>query len=161
MRHNWLILTAALVGLPLVKSAEAQGQFAPTPGITLPGQQFPVSPYINLLRPGSSPFLNYYGLVRPQFTFQGAITGLNQQVAANQALITTGIGGNPGIPITGHEAVFLNTTGYFLTNTFGRGAGSQGLAPGVLRGGVGGAANLPGGGAGGAVPAGRGAPPAR
>jgi hypothetical protein len=160
MQRFLLIVTLALVGLPLLSGTSAWGQFLPGPGVSLPVQQSPVSPYINLLRPGSSPFVNYYGLVRPQFTFQSAIAGLNQQVLTNQAIITTGLGGSPGVPITGHEAVFLNTSGYFLTNNSVRGAIGQGLAPGAF--GRGGAAVGVGGanpmGSGVAAPATRGAP---
>src|SRR4051812_18227610 len=39
-----------------------------------------VSPYLNLLRPGNSPALNYYGLVRPQFQTNADLLGLQQRM---------------------------------------------------------------------------------
>jgi hypothetical protein len=127
MKRNLLVLAIAVSGSLVLNQAPARGQFGP--GIGQPYLPPPVSPYINLLRGGSSTFLNYYGIVRPQFAFQNAIGTLNQEVTANQAAITTGLGGNPGVLYTGHSAVFLNTSGYFLTNTAGRVVGGQGGAP--------------------------------
>ena len=47
-----------------------------------------VSPYLNLLRPGASPAINYYGLVRPQQQFQSDIGQLDQQSSALQQGVT-------------------------------------------------------------------------
>ncbi|HEY2785843.1 MAG TPA: hypothetical protein VGJ05_12815 [Fimbriiglobus sp.] len=76
------------------------------------------SPYLNLLRNGGSPALNYFGIVRPeqqfaqqQFQFRQQLQQTNQAVqAVNQAVIA---GGDPNIPETGHAAVFNNTLHYF------------------------------------------------
>src|SRR5262245_33245992 len=42
-----------------------------------------VSPYLNLLRRGGSPALNYYTLVRPQNQFYQSLQQLQQDVGAN------------------------------------------------------------------------------
>jgi hypothetical protein len=107
-------LVASVVGIVIVlalavPSAMAQ-VYQPRPaGYGSP----PVSPYINLLRPGQSPAINYYGIVRPTVNFQNSIAGLQQQetqtnaqlAATDQALLT--------LPQTGHSAVFMSYSHYF------------------------------------------------
>jgi hypothetical protein len=70
-----------------------------------------VSPYLNLLRPGNSAGVNYYGLVKPQVEFRNNIQALQQQVTNNQTAITDLT--NATLPTTGHSTTFLNTGGYF------------------------------------------------
>jgi hypothetical protein len=122
------------------------------PGISVQNRPL-ISPYINLLRNNPTGFtnpalnaINYYGLVQPQFAFQGTINGLQQQVANNQQLITTGLGAATTVPMTGHPAYFLTNGGYFLNNLRGGPTGFAGGAGGA--GGLG-AAGLTGRGAGG------------
>jgi hypothetical protein len=91
-----------------------------------------VSPYINLVRPGAAPAINYYGIVRPEIAFRNSIGQLQSDVDANRQLITTGRdagGAVAGGLATGHSAVFLNTGGYFLSSAGGVGAG-RGTTPG-------------------------------
>lgn len=111
------VLLAALCGLVWGEN-RALGQFGPQPGISVPplGGGPALSPYINLLRntPALSGVagqtaLNYYGLTQPAFGFYNMIGGLQQQVGLNQQLIVSGLGGNMGIPLTGHPAGFLNS----------------------------------------------------
>src|SRR5262245_23944289 len=85
-----------------------------------PRTQPPVSPYLNLLRPGNSAGVNYYGLVRPQMEFRNNIQNLQQQVANNQADISNLT--TAQLPTTGHATSFLNTGGYFGTRQGGTGA---------------------------------------
>jgi hypothetical protein len=106
-----------LVGLVLaltVAAGPARAQYPVNsrgvPGYTSP----PVSPYINLLRSGSNPAINYYGLVRPQFQFQNSITGLQQQVTTldqTQAEAEAGV-----LPSTGHPVQFFNYSHYYSTS---------------------------------------------
>jgi hypothetical protein len=101
-----------------------------------------ISPYINLLRNnpiglnnGTLGALNYYGLVQPQLAFQGQIGNLQQQVATNQQMITTGLGATTGVPVTGHPAYFLTSGGYFLTSLRGPNTGFGGGGTGYPGGG--------------------------
>jgi hypothetical protein len=121
----------------------ALGQVGLRPGISTPFQGPVVSPYINLLRnnPGftgvaGQTAVNLYGIARPDIGFYGAIGGLQQQVDVNQQLITTGLGGTAGIPVTGHPVGFLNNRSYFLT--FSGYGGAGGFGRGGLGGGYGG-----------------------
>jgi hypothetical protein len=84
------------------------------PGGVNPGLSPTVSPYLNLLRGGTAPAINYYGLVRPQFAFASELYGLQQQVntlgqqvSAEEAAAT---------PVsTGHRSGFMTHTRYFQT----------------------------------------------
>jgi hypothetical protein len=87
-----------------------------------------VSPYLNLLRRGNSPGVNYYGLVRPQIETRNS---LRAQQATNAALASLASPTDPetGLPVSGHLAVFQNTGGYFLSSTGGVRAPSR--SPGL------------------------------
>ena len=112
-RVIWAMLVLGLC----VAGASAQPPVGPRPltGVNTP----PVSPYLNLLRPGTSPGINYYGLVRPQIDFQNSVQALQSQFgyAQQAAGLQTG---DPGT--TGHPVYFLNYSAYFL-NTTGQPAG--------------------------------------
>ncbi len=126
-----------------------------------PFNQPRVSPYLNLLRQGASPGINYYDLVRPQQNFQAGIVGLQQQNQLNQALITgvltggIGAGGNVGVLTTGQSFGFQNHLVYFQNqNRFGAGGvGGAGAGGAPATGGGGFGFGTVGGGAG--APAGR------
>jgi hypothetical protein len=108
-RFVWATLAAALL---IAADARAQPPLGPRPltGVNTP----PVSPYLNLLRPGTSPAINYYGLVRPEVNFMNSVQALQAQLGyAQQAAGVTQFG-EPGT--TGHPAFFLNHTGYFLNS---------------------------------------------
>ncbi len=138
---------AALLAAALLFPAAATAQGL-RPGIA-PNTRPAFSPYLNLLRPGTSPALNYYGLVRPELAFRDSIQTLQGDVATNRRLITTGQGGAAGEVTTGHNARYLNTGGYFLNMTGGTGGTGGGGTP------AGRPAGLQGGGAraGGKAPA--------
>jgi hypothetical protein len=72
----------------------------------------PVSPYLNLLRPGINPAINYFGSVRPQLQYNAAINSLEQQVTASKVANTAAE--NASVPQTGHPIQFLNYRQYFL-----------------------------------------------
>jgi hypothetical protein len=113
------VLVVLSLGL-VAPSARAQ---APTPPRTAGPA---VSPYLNLLRRGSDPAINYYGLVRPQVDFRNSIQNLQQQVSAQAA--GTGLEGQAaGLPPTGHAVQFMSYGGYFGRSLIG----SAGRAPGA------------------------------
>src|SRR5262249_23468152 len=92
------------------------------------------SPYLNLLRSGSSPAINYYGIVRPEITFGNSLyqLGLQQNILQGQQ---TDLGNQQSalaayttLPATGHGTGFQTQNRYFMTNGgIGQGAG---FAPG-------------------------------
>jgi hypothetical protein len=89
------------------------------PGITRPT----FSPYLNLTNRNVDPAVTYYGIVKPQFTTNRAIQGLQTQVAAsaNQQMNELQPAVDPGLPATGQQTYFLNTGGYFLNSRPGAG----------------------------------------
>jgi len=78
-----------------------------------------VSPYLNLLRRGQSPALNYYNLVRPQNQFYQSIQQLQQDVGTNAQDLSVLQQTPTGLPPTGHLAGFMTQGAYFMT--MGRG----------------------------------------
>lgn len=144
-----LLLPAVLL---LACGTVARAQPMPSTG----SPQRPVfSPYLNLLNGGSSPALNYFGLVLPQQQFQQQAGQLQQQLnTANtdfQSLQTQNqqlAGGliNLFLPATGNVATFNNTGNYF-NRVGGGGLGGISAGGGNRAGGF----NRPGG-AGGAQP---------
>jgi hypothetical protein len=120
---NRLHLTLPVsLGLLLCAAGLARAQYPYQRPYTNPYGTPAYSPYLNLLRPGSSFANNYYGLVRPEVTTANAILGLRRETAANQAAIVDEAG---GLPHTGHPIQFMNTTHYFQNlNTAGIGRGT-------------------------------------
>jgi hypothetical protein len=115
MKHVMIIGMTALVVATCADRAIAQ---VPIGGPGLPQQYRPAySPYLNLLRSGSSPAVNYYGLVRPQLNFINSIGMLQQQVSSDQQEISGLQFGN--LPTTGHPVQFLNLKGYFQSTQGG------------------------------------------
>jgi hypothetical protein len=106
---NGLLTLVVLVGFGAL---EVVAQNLPTQPTGQPPYRPPVSPYINLLRRGGNPAINYYGLVRPQIEFSREIRRLDQDLA------TRGQQGRQfdeesGLPTTGHAASFMNYSHYF------------------------------------------------
>lgn len=109
---RWRVLIAAAVAAALASSASAQ---PPQVGVVGAPQRPAFSPYLNLVRPGTSPTLNYYGLVRPEIQARQAIQNLQGSVTANQEALGVLQQGNLELPTTGHQAMFLNHGSYFMT----------------------------------------------
>jgi hypothetical protein len=127
-----------VIALTSVAALETSRAAAQAPGVPPQMQPLrpPISPYLNLLRLGGGPALNYYNLVRPQQQLFAGINNLQQQVAANRALATAAmaVGADPTLPETGKATMFMNTGGYFMNmNPIGGAA----AAPGVGRMGAG------------------------
>jgi hypothetical protein len=136
-----VLLLAAWLTPQLV---QAQGFGQPGAGRSLPP---PVSPYLNLLRPGSSTAINYYDLVRPQIDYGNSINSLQNQVSGVAGQVSAGLGGFYGPPVTGHPVYFLSTYSYFPSRRGGMFSGGGGVGGGM--GGVGGGMGGVGGGMGG------------
>jgi hypothetical protein len=134
-RLLWSLFSFVLIASLGTGSAHAQ----------LPGQRPAVSPYLNLLRRGSDPAVNYYDLVRTQIDVRSSITQLQQQVTTNQQSIATQEATASAL-VTGHTSRFLNLSGYFMR--VGGTTPGTGGAPAV------GAVRLGGAVPGGAVPGG-------
>ena len=83
------------------------------------------SPYLNLLRSGGSPALNYFGLVRPEMQFRQAIQTLNSDVAQNRQQIGNLDPTNSALPFTGHTTQFMNLGGYFMNSGGNSASGSR------------------------------------
>src|SRR5262245_7215325 len=102
----WL---AAIAVVASVSNVHAQTTGRPLGGVTNP----PYSPYLNLVRPGVNPAINYYGLVRPQNEFarsmqalQGQLYSTQQSIADQQTVV--------GELTTGHAIYFMNYGGNFI-----------------------------------------------
>src|SRR5947208_7910599 len=110
-----LVGNGLLLGLCAVcSSAPAQAQ-APLYGVN-PGRKPVVSPYINLLRSGTDPGINYYGIVRPEIAFRNSIQQVQEQqqqlVDANQQQT---LATYMTLPTTGHVSGFQTQAKYFQT----------------------------------------------
>ncbi|MHB1425963.1 MAG: hypothetical protein ACYC3I_22595 [Gemmataceae bacterium] len=89
-----------------------------------------VSPYLNLMRPGSLPAINYYDLVRPQMQFQNAISSLQMnQAAMIQGVTASGVRAD-ALVMTGHPVIFGNYTRYFPGGIGSGGSNATGVLTG-------------------------------
>jgi hypothetical protein len=127
---NTLVWGALLANLTL-----APGQ--PSPPLAPGGSSSsaPFSPYLNLLRPGSSPAINYYGLVRPEQQMRQQLGQLQQQFRDFPATLAPtnteelAPAGNQLLTPTGHSFRFNSTGSYF--NRLNGGAGVPSVARGL------------------------------
>ncbi len=100
------------------------GSIAPyqqPPGVRRPT----VSPYLNLLRPGS-PAVNYYGIVRPQIDFERQLDALQRPTAIGGFVSGSISNIDPNAPVqapmqpltgmaTGHVTQFFYLSSYYPT----------------------------------------------
>jgi len=109
-----------------VLPAPAQAFYGRYPG----GAPFvaPTSPYLNLNRAGSSPAINYFNLVRPEFEFRNAYQSLQGQVNQNRELVRETIV-EGGLPVTGHSTSFLNYSHFYPGPGVRAGTRPTGRAP--------------------------------
>jgi len=141
---------ASTVAVLLIVGSAAQAQFLPRPGASSGGAGTPggssafggigsapsaggFSPYLNLTRGGNSAAVNYYGIVRPQMSFQNSIQSLQQQGQQGAGNGTEADDSTMPFMVVGTRARFLNTSGYFLNlggSTMGTGAGAGSGQPG-------------------------------
>jgi hypothetical protein len=117
-RSALLTASLALAGL-LCQAPAARAQY---PYGGNPYTRPAVSPYINLLRGGASPAINYSTLVRPELEFRSSINQLNNQTLLNQQAITGLSQQQYGGPlVTGAQVGFQNQGVYFNSLTGGPG----------------------------------------
>jgi hypothetical protein len=116
MRNHLAAVLAALALWSAGNCPRAMGQ-------TLYGNinQPPVSPYLNILRGGAPPGVNYYNLVQPQLQFYSAINQLQAQ-QQQQAISSTNAS---GALITGHPIQFSNYSHFFPQQGLGVGSSSS------------------------------------
>src|SRR5262245_6943216 len=102
---------ATLVGVTLLVTVSV-GPMSAQVGY-LPYRRPTVSPYINLVRPGTDPAVQYYGIVRPEVTFRNSI----QQLQLQQGVLTTqqqDLTTAAGLAPTGHPTGFQTQAKYFM-----------------------------------------------
>src|SRR5712692_5110907 len=116
------IASVGVAGLVTGGPAKAQAVRPPVPSAANPYGPYAnpygspgISPYLNLLRFGGNPAVNYYGLVRPQQAYNYALTSLEQQVTASRVSATAAE--NLAAPSTGHPIYFLSGYQRFFLNT--------------------------------------------
>src|SRR4051794_32395176 len=130
MRH-WLrqFLAALACGLGVAVTAWAQ---APIGRYTSPYQNQPtLSPYLNMLRSGTSPAINYHSLVRPQMETSQNLSNLQQQFQQLDSTMlaqgtTTGTPTAGSFLTTGHPVAFMNYGNFFPLYTRGGAGGIRG-----------------------------------
>lgn len=129
MKRTIFAAVAALVLVPGVANAQL-GPYVP-PMTNNPYQRPTISPYLNMVRPGGNPALNYYGLVRPQMQSARTMQVFQQELTtvANGVFPAAQQSGPQGnLPITGHSVSFYNYSTYFpaATGTGNRAGGTLG-----------------------------------
>src|SRR3954470_3145415 len=80
------------------------------PQTTNPYARPTISPYLNMVRPGANPALNYFGLVRPQIQTSRALQAFQQELlpvagGLAPAVEQAGAASSP-LPSTGHTTSF-------------------------------------------------------
>ncbi|MCZ2344240.1 MAG: hypothetical protein LC104_20970 [Bacteroidales bacterium] len=130
--NRFIVSCIGIVSLAWVTPVLAQ------PQVPLVNRSPTFSPYLNLLRGGINPAINYYGMVRPQLAFQQQAFQLQQQVNQNaqslqtlQTFSTAGLQAQqPQLPYSGHPVVFNSLGGYFNNLPVGRGGGGGAMGGG-------------------------------
>ena len=125
MRYGLVcVIGVALVGFGATQATAQPPRVSSSPP--------PFSPYLNLVRPGGSPTLNYYGLVRPEVQARQGLLSLQSQASANSQAI--GDLANAPLPATGKSVGFMTQGRYFQnfnppssTSAGGFGSSSGGL----------------------------------
>src|SRR5262245_18526540 len=88
------------------------------------------SPYLNLAR-GGNPAINYYGIVRPQIAYTNAVQTLQQQINSVSAQAYIEGQATTGLPVTGHQATYMNYSHFFPALGVTPGAPSAAARPAV------------------------------
>jgi len=132
---------AALAALALLPTwgpgrASAQGVYVrPSLYPNNPYLRGPVSPYLNLARPGTPAGINYYGLVRPQIDTGRALQAFQQELLP----LASGLNAAPfqqmqpgvqpsDLPTTGHPVQFYHYGTYYPSVNGSQGGGTLGGA---------------------------------
>jgi hypothetical protein len=112
----------ALAWVAAAAGPRADAQFTYQRPQTNPYGTPAVSPYLNMVRAGTNPAINYYGLVRPQMDTARALQTLQQQYTFGVTNVPEDNAGN-GLSITGHAVQFFNYGTYFPQGVAGRTGG--------------------------------------
>ncbi|MBX9627281.1 MAG: hypothetical protein K2X82_25990 [Gemmataceae bacterium] len=113
-------VAVVVVGLAAGPAA-AQFGAGPPRGPALPPA---FSPYLNLARPGASPAINYFGLVRPQLQTDAAVQRLQNQATQVNPFAAAGAAGEQPV-VTGNPFGFQNYRSYFQNQFTAGGFGNQ------------------------------------
>lgn len=140
MKRLPLALAAAALAL-VGSSARAQNPYTLppingtyTPPAVSPYNKAPISPWLNLARPGSSPAINYYDLVRPQMQTMNQIQQLQGTTQLLAGTLYAQQNQQTGqVAQTGHTTRFMSYNQYFNTTMTGSNF-VQPLAPTMLQG---------------------------
>jgi hypothetical protein len=115
-----LISLAVFMGIGVGPAWSQYGQYPlypyNRPGLGGPGSlaRPPYSPYLNQLRGGTSPAINYYGLVRPQENVNTNLYQLQRQTGLlGQQLLDFQAQPTDYLPITGIRPGFMTQARYF------------------------------------------------
>jgi hypothetical protein len=138
-RTNIGFFVAAVFVAVSAESVVAQG-LGPRPMSARPGPT--VSPYINLVRPGTTPAINYYGIVRPQLETNANLQFLRQGLLS-PGVAAPGSSEADGVLITGRTAGFMTHQSYFMTTGVPNASRSAGFGTNRNAGGVGGQFGTP------------------
>src|SRR5437879_5398268 len=106
---------AGCLGLGLLLASLAGPLNAQGVGYINPAKRPAVSPYNNLIRAGTDPAINYYGLVRPEIAFRNAIQQLDQEQANLYQQQQQDLATYNALPPTGQGAGFMTQSKYFMT----------------------------------------------
>jgi hypothetical protein len=132
MKPASLLLALVSLGLMFTGVARAQYPYAQPSQAGVPYRP-PISPYLNLTRPGNTA-INYYGLVQPQNQLYSGLNAVQQQANLNQYNIGALGAQDPRTALlwslTGHPVSFLNYQRYFLNFQPIPPLGSMGLGTG-------------------------------
>jgi hypothetical protein len=125
--RSWFRIACVLLGLA-AWMALTDGARAQIPAYQMDRSQNPaVSPQLNLLRSGTSPAINYYGIVRPDITFGNSLyqLGVQQNLLQGQQTQLNALTMYTTLPPTGgYRAGFMTQSKYFM-NTGGGGQANQ------------------------------------
>jgi hypothetical protein len=130
----WTRVACLGLGLAVWLTWTAGAAHAQVQGYQMNRAQTPgFSPYLNILRGGSSPAINYYGIVRPEITFANSLYQLGAEqnlLQGQQANQQSALAAYTALPATGHPAGFQTQSRYFMTNGAGQGGGNNFAAGG-------------------------------
>lgn len=128
--RNWPRIACFGLGFALWLTWTDGSAHAQFPGYQMDRSQTPgYSPYLNILRGGSSPAINYYGIVRPDITFGNSLyqLGVQQNMLQGQQNQQNALTAYTTLPPTGaFRAGFMTQSRYFMSN--GGGGQANGFA---------------------------------
>jgi hypothetical protein len=136
--QRWLRIASFAFGIGMYLAVSAGSAQAQIPAYQMDRSKIPgFSPYLNLLRAGSSPAINYYGIVRPEIAFSNSLyqLGIEQDLLQSQQTAQqSALAAYTQLPPTGRRAGSFMTQSKYFMNNGGMGVGNA-FAPGGFGGG--------------------------